>query len=60
VLHRTNRKVWVGKGLKTGDRVCITPIEIISEGMKVRIVGDEETAPGLVQPATSTETNGSK
>jgi hypothetical protein len=28
--------------------------------MKVRIVGNEEPAPGLVQPATSTETNGSK
>jgi len=28
--------------------------------MKVRIVGDEEPAPGLVQPATANETNGSK
>jgi len=60
VLHRTNRKVWVGKGLKTGDRVCITPIEIISEGMKVRVVGDEEPASLPVQPGTSSETNGSK
>ena len=60
VLHRTNRKVWVGKGLKTGDRVCITPIEIISEGMKVRVVGDEEPASLPVQPGTFSETNQSK
>jgi len=23
--------------LKNGDRVCVTPVEIIAEGMKVRI-----------------------
>jgi len=44
VLHRTNHEVWVSKGIQNGDRVCITPIEIISEGMKVRVIGDPSPA----------------
>ena len=36
-LHLHGNKVWVTQGLKNGDRVCVTPVEIITEGMKVRI-----------------------
>ena len=57
VLHRTTRKVWVREGLKEGDRVCITPIEIISEGMRVRVVGDTETEQTLGQKNSSIEPN---
>lgn len=61
VLHRTNQKVWVGKGLKNGDRVCITPIEIISEGMTVRVVGDPEPIPAELQSLKdANESNSSK
>ncbi len=37
VIHRAERNAWVTEGLQDGDRICITPIEIISEGMKVNI-----------------------
>jgi RND family efflux transporter MFP subunit len=36
-LHRHGKEVWVTQGLKNGDRVCVTPVEIITEGMKIRI-----------------------
>jgi len=36
-LHLDGKDVWVTRGLKNGDRVCVTPVEIIAEGMKVRI-----------------------
>ena len=38
VIHRSGQKVWVESGLEIGDQVCTTPIEIISEGMEVRII----------------------
>jgi RND family efflux transporter MFP subunit len=60
VLHRTNRQVWVGKGLKSGDRVCITPIEIISEGMKVRVVGDAPPVPKAEKVNDAADQNGTK
>ncbi len=60
VLHRTNRQVWVGKGLKSGDRVCITPIEIISEGMKVRVVGDAPPVPKAEKVKEAADQNGTK
>ena len=60
VLHRTNRQVWVGKGLKNGDRVCITPIEIISEGMKVRVVGDAPPIPKAEKVKEAADQNGTK
>ena len=41
VLFRTGKEVWVEDGLKDGDRVCVTPLEIVAEGMQVRI--SEET-----------------
>ncbi len=57
VLHRTKRKVWVGAGLKDGERVCTTPIEIISEGMKVRVVGDEQVEEQSTQASQNSESN---
>ena len=36
-VYRQGKEVWVSEGLQSGERVCVTPIEIISEGMKVRI-----------------------
>jgi len=57
VLHRTKRKVWVGTGLKDGERVCTTPIEIISEGMKVRVVGDEQVDDQSTEASHNLESN---
>lgn len=39
---RQGKEVWVSEGLQNGDRVCITPVEIISKGMKVRIAGQNQ------------------
>tara|TARA_B100000212_G_scaffold245021_1_gene186992 strand:- start:750 stop:1952 length:1203 start_codon:yes stop_codon:yes gene_type:complete len=38
VIHRTKEQVWVTGGLSNGDKVCVTPIEIIAEGMQVELV----------------------
>lgn len=40
VIHRSGQKVWVESGLEIGDQVCTTPIEIISEGMEVRLINE--------------------
>jgi len=42
---RQGKQVWVSDGLQNGERVCITPVEIISEGMKVRIADQNDTTP---------------
>ena len=42
---RQGKEVWVSAGLESGERVCVTPIEVISEGMKVRIADRNETKP---------------
>ena len=36
-VHRNKKEVWIKDGLEPGELVCITPIEIISEGMNVSI-----------------------
>ena len=42
VIHRTDKEAWVTSGLTDGEKVCITPIEIISEGMQVKLVNPVE------------------
>ena len=42
VIHRTGKEAWVTGGLSDGEKVCITPIEIISEGMQVNLVSPNE------------------
>ena len=59
VLHRADQKVWVGSGIKNGERVCTTPIEVISEGMMVRIVGENKPVQ-VSKKVTVTDANGSK
>ena len=51
VIHRADRRVWVNQGLEDGDRVCITPIEVISEGMTVRVVEHNLSESRLPEPA---------
>ncbi len=50
VIHRADRRVWVNRGLVDGDRVCITPIEVISEGMTVRVIDHNHSEPSLQEP----------
>ena len=49
-----------GQGLKNGDQVCITPIEIISEGMKVRVIGDSPPSPDVKMAKDTIDRNESK
>ncbi|MDC0156243.1 efflux RND transporter periplasmic adaptor subunit [Verrucomicrobia bacterium] len=44
-LHHRGKEVWITHGLKNGDRVCVTPVEIITEGMKVRIADQNVSLP---------------
>jgi RND family efflux transporter MFP subunit len=59
VLHRADQKVWVSSGIKDGELVCTTPIEVISEGMKVRIVGEYPPIKAI-KTIPVTDANGSK
>lgn len=36
-VKRDGLEVWVVDGIQEGERVCITPMDIIAEGMKVKI-----------------------
>ena len=42
VIYRTDEEAWVTDGLSEGEKVCVTPIEIISEGMQVNLVNPIE------------------
>lgn len=46
VIHRTDKEAWVTGGLSEGEKVCVTPIEIISEGMQVNLVNPIEDSNG--------------
>jgi RND family efflux transporter MFP subunit len=37
VLREVNDQVYIRGGLKAGERVCISPLEIVVEGMRVRV-----------------------
>ena len=41
VLNRIDHNVWVDEGIAQGDRVCITPIDVFSVGMQVRIAKED-------------------
>ncbi|MFQ5670175.1 MAG: efflux RND transporter periplasmic adaptor subunit [Acidobacteriota bacterium] len=36
VLRRTGDEVYIGKGLEEGDRICLSLLEPVTEGMRVR------------------------
>jgi hypothetical protein len=36
-IGKQGNQVWVSHGLVDGEQVCITPVDIIADGMKVRI-----------------------
>lgn len=40
VLRLADEKVYIGKGLKQGERVCISPLQSTADGMQVRVAED--------------------
>ena len=43
VLRATRKQILVRAGLEAGERVCLSLLEVVSDGMKVRILGAEES-----------------
>lgn len=41
-LKETREEIWVMGGLDEGERVCLTPLEVVAKGMKVRTAPQEE------------------
>jgi RND family efflux transporter MFP subunit len=47
VLRTTREEIYVRGGLKEGERVCLSPLEAVTDGMQVRTsTSDGETAEG--------------
>ena len=40
VLRSERDRIVVGSGLNPGERVCISPLRVVTEGMRVRVAGD--------------------
>lgn len=43
VLRAGRKEVVIGSGLEAGERICLSPLEAVTDGMKVR-TGDEDEA----------------
>jgi len=43
VLRKDSETVIVNSGLEQGERICISPLEAVVEGMKVRVLNDDES-----------------
>ncbi|WP_067515634.1 efflux RND transporter periplasmic adaptor subunit [Endozoicomonas ascidiicola] len=50
LIYSDNTAVFVNGGLKSGDRICLTPLSLPIEGMKVRIKGELLTAETIDRP----------
>jgi len=44
-LSLDDQHVVVTEGLNAGDRVCVTPLQTVTEGMKVRVQNDDDSLP---------------
>lgn len=40
ILRTEQERVIVGRGLRDGERVCVSPLRIVTEGMRVRVASD--------------------
>ncbi len=48
VLRRERERVILGSGLVAGERICVSPLRAVVDGMRVRIVEDQaEVSPSL-------------
>ena len=41
ILRRDHNRVWIRSGIESGDRVCISPLAVVVDGMEVEIALDE-------------------
>ncbi|SVC32524.1 uncharacterized protein METZ01_LOCUS285378, partial [marine metagenome] len=47
-LKQTRDYVWVTEGLRNEERVCLTPLDIVAKGMKVRLAAEQEESNGTL------------
>lgn len=50
ILRRSRDEAVIGEGISAGDRLVISPLRAVSEGMRLRVAGDAETD---AQPAAA-------
>jgi RND family efflux transporter MFP subunit len=43
VLRKDSETVVISSGLEPGERICISPLEAVVEGMKVRVLNEDES-----------------
>jgi len=43
VLRKDSETVIISSGLEQGERICISPLEAVVEGMKVRVLNEDES-----------------
>jgi len=53
LLRTTREEIYVRGGLKAGERVCLSPLEAVTNGMRVRTSASESEASGTAAGAAS-------
>lgn len=53
VLRTEDDDVIISKGLNPGERICLSPLNIVTDGMKVRVADESENASASSGPATA-------
>ncbi len=51
VLRRERERVLIGAGLAAGERVAVTPIQAVVDGMRVRVAGSRASEGAAGEPA---------
>jgi hypothetical protein len=46
LLRTTREEIYVRGGLEAGERVCLSPLEAVTDGMQVRTRASESEAGG--------------
>jgi RND family efflux transporter MFP subunit len=52
LIRRDRDRVWVRSGLVAGERVCVTPLAIVVDGMQVTVDGEEPISPRTLARST--------
>ena len=49
LLRRDRDRVWVRSGLAAGERVCVTPLAVVVEGMQVTVDANSDAGASITQ-----------
>jgi len=56
VLRRERDQVVIGEGLAAGERVCVSPIQAVVDGMQVRVADEVPEAVSSAMPGVEPST----